>query len=181
MTVTSRLQTERQRKTKENVDGRPVGARRSGFMRRGSNTWAPSSGPRIAFSKNLRGQGSGLSTCQAEGGPHAPEESAPPPTVGFRVIIDDLVQIPEETLSLVIGKEIQQAKKIPMNAPGRGDNRREESATHILCRVAGPIFVNLLLCPVGEQKIDVRMTLGAILRRVSSAAMKVMNPGSIDA
>ena len=30
-------------------------------------------------------------------------------------------QIPEVTLSLVVGKETQQAKKIPMNAPGRGD------------------------------------------------------------
>ena len=68
-----------------------------------------------------------------------------------------------------------------MNAPGRGDYRREESATHILCRVAGPIFVNLLLCPLREHKIDVRMTQGSILRRVSSVAMKVMNPGNIDA
>ena len=51
-----------------------MGARRSGVRWRGSNTWAPGSGPRIAFSKNLRGQGSGLSTCQAEGGPHAPED-----------------------------------------------------------------------------------------------------------
>ena len=92
-----------------------------------SNTWAPGSGPRIAFSKNLRGQGSGLSTCQAEGGPHAPEEAAPPPTVGFRVIIEDLVQIPEVTLSLVVGK-----------------------------------VVNLLLCPVREHMIDVRMTQGPI-------------------
>ena len=186
MTVTSRLyrqkvKAERQRKTKENVDGRPVGARRSGVSWRGSNTWAPSAGPRIAFSKNLRGQGSGLSTCQAEGGPHAPEESAPPPTVGFRVISDDLVQSPEVTLSLVVGKEIQQAKKIPMNAPGSGDYRREESLTHTLCRVAGPIFVNLLLCPLREHMIDVRMTQGSILRRVSSVAMKVMNPGNIDA
>ena len=41
---------------------------------------------------------------------HAPEEleeSAPPPTVGFRVNIDGLVQIPEVTLSLIVGKEIQ--------------------------------------------------------------------------
>ena len=132
-----------------------MGARRSGVRWRGSNTWAPGSGPRIAFSKNLRGQGSGLSTCQAEGGPHAPEESAPPPTVGFRVIIEDLAQIPEVTLSLVVGKEIQQAKKIPMNAPGRGDYRREESLTHTLCRVAGPIFVNLLLCPNDDDAIEV--------------------------
>ena len=88
------LQTERQRKTEENVDGRPVGALRAGVRWRGSSTCAPGSGPRIAFAKNLRGQGSRLSTGQAEGGPHAPEESAPPPTVGFRVIIDDLV--PEE-------------------------------------------------------------------------------------
>ena len=92
----------------------------------------------MAFAKDLRGQGSRLSTGQAEGGPHAPEESAPPPTVGFRVIIDDLVPISEVTLSLVVGKEMQQAKKIPMNAPGRGDYRREESLTHTLCRVSRP-------------------------------------------
>ena len=61
-------------------------------------------------------------------------------------------------LGLVVGKEIQQAKKFPMNASGRGDNRGEESATHILCREAGPIFVNLLLRPVGKHEIDVRMT-----------------------
>ena len=84
-------------------------------------------------------------------------------------------------LSLVVGKEIQQAKKFSMNAPGRGDYRRKESATHILCRVAGPIFVNLLLCPMGEHEIDVRMTQGAILRRVSSTALRVVNPGNIDA
>ena len=55
VTETSRLtRTERQRKTKENVEGRPVGARRSGGRWRGSNTWAPGSGPRIAFSKPAR-------------------------------------------------------------------------------------------------------------------------------
>ena len=91
-----------------------------------------------------------------------------PPTVGFRVIIDGLVPIPEVTLSFVFGKEIQQAKKIPMNAPGRGDYRREESLTHTL-----PGFVNLLLCPLREHMIDVRMTQGSILRRVSSVAMKL--------
>ena len=125
MAVTSRLHRqkdkERQRKTEENVDGRPVGARRSGGRWRGSNTGARGSGPRIAFAKNLRGQGSRLSTGQAEGCPHAPEEAAPSPTVGFRVIIEGLVPIPEVTLSLVVGKEIQQAKKIPMNASGGGD------------------------------------------------------------
>ena len=75
------------------------------------------------MAKNLRGQGSRLSTGQAEGCPHAPEEAAPPPTIGFRVIIEDLVPIPEVTLSLVVGKEIQQAKKIPMNASGSGDHQ----------------------------------------------------------
>ena len=105
MTITSRLHRqkdkERQIKTEENVDGRPVGARRAGVRWRGSSTCAPGSGPLIAFAKDLRGQGSRLSTGQAEGGPHAPEEFAPPPTVGFRVIIDDLVPISEATLSLV--------------------------------------------------------------------------------
>ena len=48
-------------------------------------------------------------------------------------MIEGLVQIPEVTLSLVVGKEIQQAKKIPMNAPGRGDYPREESLAHTLC------------------------------------------------
>ena len=89
-----------------------------------SSSCAPSSGPRIAFAKNLRGQGSRLSTGQAEGCPHAPEEASPSPTVGFRVIIDGLVPIPEVTLSLVVGKEIQQAKKIPMNASGGGDREK---------------------------------------------------------
>ena len=69
----------------------------------------------------------------------------------------------EVTLSLVVCNQIQQAKKIPMNAPGRGDYRREESFAHTLCRVAGPILVNLLLCPLREHMIDVRMTQGSIL------------------
>ena len=89
--------------------------------------------------------------------------------------------IPEVTLSLVVGKEIQQAKKIPMNASGRGDYRRKESLAHIRCRVAGPILVNLLLCPVREHMIDVRMTQCPIQRRVSSVAMEVMNPRNINA
>ena len=61
--------------------------------------------------------------------------------------VDDVYD-PEVKLSLVVGKEIQQAKEFPMYAPGRGDIRGEESATRILCPVAGPIFVNFLLCPV---------------------------------
>ena len=36
---------ERQSKTEENVDGRPVGARRAGVRWRGSSTCAPGSGP----------------------------------------------------------------------------------------------------------------------------------------
>ena len=132
MTVTSRLHRqkgkERQRKTGEN--GPKIRVRG-----RGSSTCAPGSGPRIAFAKNLRGQGSRLSAGQAEGCPHAPEEAAPSPTVGFRVIIDGLVPIPEVTLSLVVGNEIQQAKKIPMNASRGGDYRRKESPAHIQCRV----------------------------------------------
>ena len=177
MTVTSRLHRqkdkERQRKTEEKGDRRPAVAPGAGVRWRGSSTGAPGSGSRIAFAKNLRGQGSRLSTGQAEGGPTAPEEAAPTPTVGFRVIIEDLVPSSEVTLSLVVGKEIQQAKKIPMNAPGRGDYRRKESLTHTLCRVAGPILVNLLLCPVREHMIDVRMTQCPIQRRVSSVAMEV--------
>ena len=47
--------------------------------------------------------------------------------------------------------------------------------------VAGPILVNLLLCPVREHLIDVRMTQCPIQRRVSSVAMEVMNPGNINA
>ena len=79
-------QTERQRKTEENVDRRPVVAPGAGVRWRGSSTGAPGAGLRMAFAKDLRGQGSRLSTGQAEGGPHAPEEAAPPPTVGFRVM-----------------------------------------------------------------------------------------------
>ena len=185
MTVTSGLHRqkdkERQRKTEEKGDRRPVVAPGAGVRWRGSSTGAPGAGLRIAVAKDLRGQGSRLSTGQAEGGPHAPEEAAPPPTVGFRVIIEDLVPIPEVTLSLVVGKEIQQAKKIPVNASGSGDHRRKESLAHIQCRVAGPILVNLLLCPVREHMIDVRMTQCPIQRRVGGVAMEVMNPGNINA
>jgi hypothetical protein len=39
------------------------------------------------LAKNLRGQGSRLSTGQAKGCAHAPEEAAPSPTVGFRVMM----------------------------------------------------------------------------------------------
>ena len=60
---------------------------------------------------------------------HHRSEDSVAPTVGFRVNIDGLIQSPEVKLSLVVGKEIQQAKKIPMNAPGRGDNRGQQSAT----------------------------------------------------
>ena len=114
-------QTERYRKTKKDRRERRETSGGDPKIRvrgRGSSTCAPGAGPRIALAKNLRGQGSRLSTGQAEGCPHAPEEAAPSPTVGFRVIIDGLVPIPEVTLSLVVGKEIQQAKKIPMNASG---------------------------------------------------------------
>ena len=56
MTVTSKLHRqkdkERQRKTEENVDRRPVVAPRYGVRRRGSSTCAPGSGPRIALKKN---------------------------------------------------------------------------------------------------------------------------------
>ena len=37
-----------------------------------------------------------------------------------------------------------------VDAARRGDYRWERGVTHPLCRVARPIFVNLLLCPVGE-------------------------------
>ena len=67
------------------------------------------------------------------------------------------------------------------HASGRGDYRRKESLAHIRCRVAGPILVNLLLCPVREHMIDVRMTQCPIQRRVSSVAMEVMNPRNINA
>ena len=103
-------QTERYRKTKKDRRERretSVGDPKIRVRWRGSSSCAPGSGPRIAFAKNLRGEGSRLSTGQADGGPHAPEEAAPAPTVGVRFLIDGLVPIPEVTLSLVVGKEIQ--------------------------------------------------------------------------
>ena len=69
----------------------------------------------------------------------------------------------------------------PYDAHAHHVYRRKESLAHIQCRVAGPILVNLLLCPVREHMIDVRMTQGPIQRRVGSVAMKVVNPGNINA
>ena len=80
-------QTERYRETKKDRRERRETSGGDPKIRvrgRGSSTCAPGSGPRIAFAKNLRGEGSRLSTGQAEGGPHAPEEAAPAPTVGVR-------------------------------------------------------------------------------------------------
>ena len=44
---------ERQSKTEENVDGRPVGAPRAGVRWSGLSTCAPGSGPRIAFERDV--------------------------------------------------------------------------------------------------------------------------------
>ena len=61
----------------------------AGVRWRGSSTGVPGAGLRIAVAKDLRGRGSRLSTGQAEGGPHAPEEAAPPPTVKSVITGDD--------------------------------------------------------------------------------------------
>ena len=87
VTVTSRLHRqkdrERQRKTAAKGDRRPAVAAGAGVRWRGSSTGAPGAGLRITVAKDLRDQGSRLSTGQAEGGPHAPEEAAPPPNNFF--------------------------------------------------------------------------------------------------
>ena len=73
VTVTSRLHRqkdkERQRKTEEKGDRRPAVALGAGVRWRGSSTGAPGTGLRITVAKDLRDQGSRLSTGQAEGGP----------------------------------------------------------------------------------------------------------------
>ena len=46
----------------------------AGVRWRGSSTGAPGAGLRIAVAKDLRGQGSRLSTGQVEGGPHETEK-----------------------------------------------------------------------------------------------------------
>ena len=72
VTVTSRLHRqkdkERQRKTAEKGDRRPAVAAGAGVRWRGSSTGAPGAGLRITVAKDLRDQGSRLSTGQAEGG-----------------------------------------------------------------------------------------------------------------
>ena len=60
-----------------------------------------------------------------------------------------------------------------MDAARRGNYRWERGVTHPLCRVARPIFVNLLLCPLRKHEVDVRMTQSAILRGIISAAVEV--------
>ena len=89
---------ERQRKTEENVDRRPVvapryesGGEAQALVRPARDRAATAD----CLCQNLRGQGSCLSTGQAEGCPHAPEEADPSPSVGFRVIIEDLVPSPD--------------------------------------------------------------------------------------
>ena len=53
-------------------------------------------------------------------------------------------------LSLVVGKHVQQAEEFPVNAPRRGDNRGEGSATRILFREARPILADLEFYAIGR-------------------------------
>ena len=75
-----------------------------------------------------------------------------------------------------------------MDAARRGDYRGEKGVTHPLCRVARPIFVNPLLCPLRKHEVDVTVdvrmtqyTQSAILRGIISAAVEVVHPGKIKA
>ena len=68
-----------------------------------------------------------------------------------------------------------------MDAARRGDYLWEKGVTHLPCRVACPIFVNLLLCPLRKHEVDVRMTQNAILRGIISAAVEVVHPRNIKA
>ena len=73
-------------------------------------------------------------------------------------IIQSVTQSPEVKLSLVVGKEIQQAKKFPMNAPGRGDKPRGgKRHANPVCRiekggqVCGRFFFQLVTTHVARK------------------------------
>ena len=66
-----------------------------------------------------------------------------------------------------------------MDASGRGDNRRQEGLAQAGSHVTLPIFVDLLLRPLREREVNVRMAQGAILRGVISDAMEVVNRGDV--
>ena len=66
---------------------------------------------------------------------------APPPHARNTVLKDGQVS------TIPVGKDVQ-PEQFPVDAAGRGDDRRQEGVTHTLGRVARPMFVNLLLCPL---------------------------------
>ena len=74
-------------------------------------------------------------------------------------------------------------KQFPVDASGRGDDRRQEGVTQAWSRLALPILINLRLCPLRGRKVEVLMAQGAILshiqRGVISAAMEVVNCGDV--
>ena len=52
------------------------------------------------------------------------------------------------TRSHFVVKNVQQPEDVTVDAARRGDYRWKKGVTHSLCRIARPIFVNLLLCPL---------------------------------
>ena len=60
-----------------------------------------------------------------------------------------------------------------MDASGRGDDRKQKGVAQAGSRVFLPIFIDLLVCPLREREVNVRMAQGTIHRGVVSAAMEV--------
>ena len=79
---------------------------------------------------DLSAQGSGLRARQTKGSPHAPEISTPTPAVNLRFDIDCLAQGLQGKGRVCVGKDEKKPKQFPVDASGRGDDRRQEGVTH---------------------------------------------------
>ena len=56
------------------------------------------------------------------------------------------------TRSHFVVKNVQQPEDVTVDAARRGDYRWKKGVTHSLCRIARPIFVHLLLCPLRKYR-----------------------------
>ena len=72
-----------------------------------------------------------MRTRQTKGSPHAPENPTPTPAVNLRVDIDclELAQGLEGKVCPPVGKGEKHPKQFPLDASGRGDDRRQEGVT----------------------------------------------------
>ena len=75
-----------------------------------------------------------------------------------------------------LGRRPEQFPVIPVDASGRGDNRRQEGVTQTVGLVPLAIFVDLLLSSLQKLVVDVLMAQGDVVGVISTAVELTGSP-----